>query len=293
MSGPPPELFDRRLVRWRRERAVRLEPPVDYLACRASELLVERVGDVRRRFALALAIGCHPGPLAQGLGAQIDRLILLDPSEALIRAWPGPGLVADEEALPLADDRFDLVLAGPTFHWINDLPGVLLQIRRALHPDGLLLAAVPGGETLIELRETLLQAEVEIRGGAALRVAPFADVRDLGGLLQRAGFALPVVDAETVRVTFDHPLRLLGELRRMGQGNALRERDRPLDRTVLARWSELYARRFPASGGRIAATFQFLMLAGWRPDAGQPAPSSRGSARLSLAHELGDPDRPA
>ena len=220
---------------------------------------------------------------------QIDRLVHLDPSEAVVRASAAPGLVADEEALPLADDRFDLVIASGGLHLVNDLPGTLIQIRRALRPDGLLLGALAGGDTLIELRESLLQAELEIRGGAGLRIAPFADVRDLGALLQRAGFALPVVDLETVRVTFGHPLRLLHDLRHMGQGNPLSERSRrPLDRATLGRTIEIYARRFGTPDGRIPATFQFLMLSGWRPDPSQPVARRRGSGMLSLARELGE-----
>ncbi|MDX1540001.1 MAG: methyltransferase domain-containing protein [Geminicoccaceae bacterium] len=287
MSDSPAEVFDRRLLRRRRERAARQEPPLDYLARQASELLAERIGDVRRNFALGLAIGCHGQPLAPLIGPRIERLVAFDSGEALIRASGRDGVVGDEEALPFAAGRFDLVLGGPTFHWINDLPGTLVQIARTLRPDGLLLAAVPGGETLIELRETLLAAEIEVRGGAGLRVSPMIDVRDLGALLQRAGFALPVVDVETIRVTFESPLRLLGELRLMGQANALRERGRPLDRAVLARLVDLYARRFPAPGGRVVATFQFLMLAGWRPDPGQPVARPRGSGTISLARELG------
>lgn len=291
MSAAPPELFDRPLVRRRRERAARREPPLDYLARRASDLLAERIGDVRRRFGLALEIGCHPDSLGPLVGERIEQLVHFDASAAVVRRSPGLRVVGDEEALPFAEGRFELALAAGTFHWINDLPGTLVQIRRALRPDGLLLAAVPGGETLIELREALLEAEIEVHRGAALRISPFTDVRELGALLQRAGFALPVVDAEAVRVTFDHPLRLLSDLRLMGQGNALRERARPLDRQVLARLSEIYARRFPAPGGRIVATFQFLMLSGWRPDPGQPVARARGSGRLSLARELGRPDQ--
>lgn len=291
MSEGPPEMFDRRLVRRRRERAARRDPPLDYLSRHASELLLERVGDVRRWFALGLAIGCHAAALAPLVGPRLGGLVHLDGSESLARRVPGPAVVGDEEALPFAAGRFDLVLAGPTFHWINDLPGALVQIRRTLRPDGLLLGAVPGGETLLELRTALLEAEVEVHGGAGLRVAPFADVRDLGGLLQRAGYALPVVDAEAVRVTFDHPLQLLNELRRMGQANALRERAGPLDRAVLTRFVDIYRRRFAAPDGRVAATFEFLMLAGWRPDSGQPEPSARGSGTRSLARELGSSSR--
>jgi NADH dehydrogenase [ubiquinone] 1 alpha subcomplex assembly factor 5 len=284
-----PEVFDRGLVRRRRNRAALQEPPLDYLLRHASALLVERLFDVRRRFTLALDIGCHPEELLACLGpaGRIDELIAMDLGEALIRQRRGLALVADEEALPLAERRLDLVLACATLHWVNDLPGALLQIRRILKSDGLFLAAIPGAGTLAELREVLLEAEVEETGGAGLRIAPFADVRDAGALLQRAGFALPVADVETVTVTFDHPLALLADLRAMGQANALGERRHaPLHRRVLARMSELYLQRFGTPSGRVPASFEFLMLSGWAPDPSQPKPQPRGSARLNLAREF-------
>lgn len=284
-----PNLFDRRLVRQRRNRAALRSPPLDYLLRHASGLLAERLRDVRRRFDLALDIGCHPDEIDACLGSagRIGGLVVMDPSEAVVRGRGGMGLVADEEALPLAAASVDLVLACATLHWVNDLPGTLLQLRHVLKPDGLLLAALPGAGTLAELREVLLEAEIAERGGAALRIAPFTDVRDAGALLQRAGYALPVVDVETVTVTYDHPLKLLAELRAMGQASALSERDpRPLSRDVLVRAMDLYQRRFAAPSGRVPASFQFLMLAGWAPDPSQPQPRPRGSARLGLAREL-------
>lgn len=284
-----PEVFDRGLVRRRRNRAALQQPPLDYLLRHASALLVERLFDVRRRFALALDIGCHPEELAACLGpaGRIDELVAMDLGEAVIRQRPGRALVADEEALPFAEHRLDLVLACATLHWVNDLPGALLQIRRTLKPDGLFLAAVPGAGTLGELREVLLEAEVEEVGGAGLRIAPFVDVRDAGALLQRAGFALPVVDVDTVTVTYDHPLKLLAELRLMGQASAVGGRGHaPLHRRVLERMSDLYVRRFGSPSGRVPASFQFLMLSGWAPDPSQPKPQPRGSARLNLAREL-------
>lgn len=284
-----PNLFDRRLVRQRRNRAALRSPPLDYLLRHASGLLAERLRDVRRRFDLALDIGCHPDEIDACLGSagRIGGLVVMDPSEAVVRGRGGMGLVADEEALPLAAASVDLVLACATLHWVNDLPGTLLQLRHVLKPDGLFLAALPGAGTLAELREVLLEAEVGERGGAALRIAPFTDVRDAGALLQRAGYALPVVDVETVTVTYDHPLKLLAELRAMGQTSALSERDPgPLTRAVLVRAMDLYQRRFAAPSGRVPASFQFLMLAGWAPDPSQPQPRPRGSARLGLAREL-------
>jgi NADH dehydrogenase [ubiquinone] 1 alpha subcomplex assembly factor 5 len=239
---------------------------------------------VRRSFALALDLGGHALPVAAAALAagQIGRLVALAEAPNAERSRPHDRVVGDSEALPFADGSFDLVLSSGVLHSVNDLPGTLLQVRRALKPDGLFLAALPGGDTLIELRETLLAAESEITGGASLRVSPFVDVRAAGALLQRAGFALPVVDLESVTVTYDDPFRLLAELRAMGQTNTLSERAPPLTRPVLARMSELYRSRFADARGRIRATFQFLMLSGWRPDPSQPQPKRRGSGRISL-----------
>jgi hypothetical protein len=177
---------------------------------------------------------------------------------------------------------------------VNDLPGVLAQVRRALKPDGLLLAAMLGGNTLFELRTALLAAEEEVEGGASPRVAPFADVRDLGGLLQRAQFALPVVDAETVVVTYADPLALMRELRGMGAANVLRARSRkPLRRATLLRSLEIYAQRFGLAGGRIPATFEILTLTGWAPHESQQKPLQPGSAKMRLADALRTTEHPA
>ncbi len=178
-------------------------------------------------------------------------------------------------------------------HWVDDLPGTLAQIRHALKPDGLFLAAVPGGSTLHELREALMRAELEQSGGAGPRVAPFTDVRDAGGLLQRAGFAMPIVDVETITVTYDHPLKLLRDLRAMGETSVLSDRPRvPLTRTTLMRALEIYPEMFGDERGRVPATFQILMLSGWKPHPDQPQPARRGSGRINLAEALGAPDAP-
>jgi SAM-dependent methyltransferase len=174
-----------------------------------------------------------------------------------------------------------------SLHLLNDIPGALIQIRRALKPDGLFLAAVLGGRTLHELREALSVAEEEIDGGVSPRVAPFADVRDYGGLLQRAGFALPVTDVDVVEVTYASALDLMRELKGMGASNVLTLRRRtPLKREILMRACEIYAQRFPVNGGRITATFEIIHLTGWAPDASQPKPLQPGSARKRLADAL-------
>jgi SAM-dependent methyltransferase len=195
--------------------------------------------------------------------------------------------VADEEALPFAEGSFDLVASALSLHWTNDLPGVLVQIRRALAPDGLLLAALVGGQSLNELRTALTSAEAELTGGASPRVAPFADVRDLGQLLQRAGFALPVTDLEPIIVRYSSMFALMRDLRAMGATNALTERSRvPLRRAVLMRAAEIYADRFADPDGRIRATFDIIWLSGWAPHESQQKPLAPGSARMRLADAL-------
>jgi NADH dehydrogenase [ubiquinone] 1 alpha subcomplex assembly factor 5 len=248
--------------------------------------------DVRRRFPLALEIGCHTGQLARALGGQapVDQLVQADLAPGMARRAGGLRVVADEELLPFGGARFDVALSCFSLHWVNDLPGTLAQVAHALKPDGLFLAALPGGTTLVELREALLRAELEVEGGASLRIAPFVELRDAGGLLQRAGLALPIVDLETIRVTYDHPLKLLGELRRMGEASALApEHRRPLRRRTLQRACEIYRELFADAAGRVPATFQVLMLSGWKPGSDQPQPLRRGSGQVNLAKALGVP----
>jgi SAM-dependent methyltransferase len=287
----PAMLFDRRLLGLRRARAAPALPGFDFLIREAAVRLAERLGDVRREFPLALVLGCHTGQLAAALRgkAQIGQLIQADLSYDMVRRAHGPRLAADEEALPVGPACLDLVLSCFSLHWVNDLPGTLAQIRYALKPDGLFLAIMPGGTTLFELREALLRAELEVAGGAAPRVSPFVDVREGGMLLQRAGFALPVADVDTVTVTYDHPLKLIAELRAMGEANALAERGRTLDRATLWRACEIYQELFGDRANRIPATFQLLTLSGWAPAPGQPQPIRRGAGRVNLAEALGVP----
>jgi SAM-dependent methyltransferase len=220
-------------------------------------------------------------------------VVSAEAAPALLARCPHPKVGADEELLPFGDGVLDLVVSALALHHVNDLPGTLAQIRRALKPDGLLLAAMLGGETLRELREAFLVAEAEVEGGASPRVAPFADIRDLGGLLQRAGFALPVADAETVTVTYATPLDLMRELRRMGATNALVARRRtPLKRATLLRAAEVYIERFGADG-RAPATFEIATLTGWVPHESQQKPLRPGSATVRLADALGTTERKA
>jgi NADH dehydrogenase [ubiquinone] 1 alpha subcomplex assembly factor 5 len=283
-------IFDRRLQRRRRERAAPGLGAVDFLIRETAGRLAERLADVRRRFALALELGCHTGQLAAALGAgsPIGRLVQTDLAVAMAQRAPGLRLVADEELLPFGPERFDLVLSCLSLHRVNDLPGTLAQTGYVLRPDGLLLAALFGGTTLLELREALLRAELEIKGGAGLRVSPFVELRDAGALLQRAGFALPIVDVETIVATYDHPLKLMRELRLMGEANALVDRPRePLPRATLLRACEIYQELFAGPAGRVPATFQILMLSGWKPGPDQPQPLRRGSGHVNLARALG------
>ena len=245
---------------------------------------------MRRSFPLAANIGAHHGVVSRAIRgvAGVENVIELDASVELLRKAPGQRVVADEEALPFADGSLDLAVSGLSLQLVNDLPGALLQIRRALRPDGLLLASLLGGATLKELREAWIAAEAEISGGASPRVAPFADVRDMGTLLQRAGFALPVVDSETLTVTYANPLALMQEIKAMGASNMLCARRRtPVTRGLMLRAAEIYAERFAAGDGRVPATFEILTLTAWAPDDSQPKPLRPGSAQTRLADALG------
>jgi len=286
-----PILFDRALLRSRRRRAGALAAS-GFLLERVAEDATDRIATVLRRFELALDLGTPGDGLRRALIAsgKVGTVIAAD---ALIdRAFHDDestlAVVCDEEALPFRDSSLDLVVSGLSLQFVNDLPGTLVQIRRALKPDGLFLAALIGGDTLSELRQAFATAEAEIENGVSPRVAPFADVRDLGSLLQRAGFALPVTDVDRFTVRYASPLALMHDLRRMGAANALVERSRrPLKRAVLARMMEDYGARFADADGRIRATFEIMWLSGWAPHESQQQPLKPGSAKTRLAEALG------
>jgi NADH dehydrogenase [ubiquinone] 1 alpha subcomplex assembly factor 5 len=288
------QIFDRRLLMRRRDRVAAGAATHDFLLARVADDLAERLGAVNRRFPLAASLGAYHGLVGRRL-RQLPGIELVTDVEAsprLLAQCDGPRLQADEEALPFAEASLDLVVSGLALHLVNDLPGTLIQIRRALRPDGLLLAALLGGATLTELRTAFLIAEEEMEGGASPRVAPFADVRDLGSLLQRAQFALPVVDSDTVTVTYRDPLALMLELRAMGASNPLVERSRrPLRRATLARAIEVYRERFGLSDGRVPATFEIITLTAWAPHPSQPKPLRPGSAEVRLEDVLGTRER--
>jgi NADH dehydrogenase [ubiquinone] 1 alpha subcomplex assembly factor 5 len=286
----PDRIFDRALLRQRRRRAAANADAHDFLLARVADDLAERLAIVRRTFPLAANIGAHHGLLSRRiLGiAGVESVIDLDSTPELLDQCAGVRVLADEEALPFADGSLDLAVSALALQFANDLPGALIQIRRALKPDGLLLASLLGGATLNELREAWLAAEAEVSGGASPRVAPFADVRDMGALLQRAGFALPVVDSETVTVTYAAPLALMRELKGMGAGNVLTARRKAATtRGLLLRAAEIYAERFAGPDGRVPATFEILTLTAWAPDESQPKPLRPGSAQTRLADALG------
>jgi NADH dehydrogenase [ubiquinone] 1 alpha subcomplex assembly factor 5 len=289
-------VFDRTVVRRRRERAARGWADHAFLKREIAERLVDRLGDIRRSFARGLDLGCHGDEIAKALADSpvVGELVRADLGLGFARLADGPALVADEEALPFAPASFDLVLSAMTLHWVNDLPGTLIQIVRSLKPDGLFLGAMLGGGTLWQLRQALAEAESEVEGGLSARVSPFADLRDAAGLLQRAGFAMPVADSETIEVEYESALALMRDLSAMGEGNAIAERRRGLARrATLMRAAEIYGRRFAAPSGRVMSSFEILYLHGWAPHASQPKALRPGSAAQRLAEALGGVERSA
>ncbi len=289
------QVFDRRAVQAHRNRAASNLAAHDFLFREAADRLADRLLDCRRDFPLALDIGSHGGILAEVLGSRggVQTLVQADLSPRLAAQGSGLRLAADEEYLPFALKSFDLVMSALSLHWVNDLPGALIQLRRCLKPDGLFVATILGGDSLWELRESLLRAEAEIEGGASPRISPFAELADGASLLQRAGFALPVADGEQLTVTYPDALTLMRELRGMGENNAGVDRRRNFSRrTTLLRAAEIYRERFGDRNGRIPATFQFITLTGWRPHPSQPRALRPGSAKTRLADALGTVERP-
>jgi SAM-dependent methyltransferase len=276
--------FDRRTVRAHRARASATH---DFLIREIADRLADRLDDVTRKFTVALDLGCHAGELAAKLGRRAPTLVQADACEALVRRASGLRVVADEEVQPFAEGAFDLVVSSLSLHWTNDLPGALVQARRALKPDGLFLAAMLGGETLRELRQCLIEAEAMVAGGASPRVSPMVDLRDAAGLLQRAGFALPVADLDELTLTYADPFALMRELRGLGETNALRLRTKGFTRrAVLLEAARLTVDRFGSDDGRIPATFQVVWLVGWAPHESQPKPLPRGSGKTPLGEAL-------
>ena len=289
----PPQIFDRDLLERRRARIAASASAHDFLLERIATEFAERLTAVRRVFPVMADIGAHHGVMGRALHATagLERLISIENTPGLLAQCHGTRVAGDLESLPLAPASVDLAVSALALHLTNDLPGALTQIRRAVKPDGLFMGCLLGGATLRELREAWLVAEAELTGGASPRVAPFADVRDLGGLLQRAGFALPVVDSETLTVTYATPFALMAEIKAMGASNMLVERSRrPVTRRLVARAAEVYTERFGLANGRVPATFEVITLTAWVPHESQPKPLRPGSATSSLADALGVPE---
>ena len=298
MSSPP-RLFDRSLLAARRNRAAKETQnggfaQAQFLRDRSIEDTLLTLAAINRRFDLALDMSAADGGFGRALAtsdaaAKVGLLVEGELSQQLSARQSGPArVIMDEEWLPFADDRLNLIVSVLGLHNVNDLPGVLVQVRRALTPDGLFIGTLFGGETLKELRGCLMEAELEVRGGYGPRIAPFAEGPDLIDLLKRTGFSMPVVDSDRVEVSYEHPLRLLADLRAMGEGNVLADRPRKgLNRAILQRMAELYVKRFADAEGRVTATFEIITLSGWKPHESQQKPLKPGSAKTRLADALG------
>jgi NADH dehydrogenase [ubiquinone] 1 alpha subcomplex assembly factor 5 len=289
-------LFDRRLLRARRARFAHELQEHEFLFAHVASEIAGRLEAVLHAFPLALDLGAHHGVLGRAVAElpSVGSVIYAELSEVLAARCPGPTLVCDEELLPFASESLDLVVSGLALHFVNDLPGALTQVRQVLRPDGLFMAAILGGRSLNELREALLVAEAEGHGGVSPRVAPFADIRALGALLQRAGFALPVADTEMLTVTYPSPRALMHELRGMGASNALLARSKaPLPRRTLERAEDIYRERHGTPDRRVVASFEIVYLSGWAPHASQQKPLKPGSATKRLADALGTTEHAA
>jgi len=271
----PYALFDRQRVKRHRNRAAEYFAANDFLLREMSSRMADRLPDIKRTFPSVLDLGAHNGLLADYLPEEsgIELLVQADLSEEMIAAAPGLRVVADEEFLPFAAHSFDLVVSVGSLHWVNDLPGALAQINRVVKPGGLFLAMLPGGETLKELRQSLEQAELHISGGMSPRISPFVDVRDAGSLLQRAGFEMPVTDSEILTISYDNPLKLLQDMRGMGESNALLTSMKGFTRRpVLFSALEYYQKHFSDADARMTATFEIVTMTAWKPE----APSDAG-----------------
>lgn len=257
--------------RIRLDRAARDYANADFLQRRAAEDVAERLAPIMRDFPVAVDLSARTGAFREALErgdakGRVGFLVEADLSHRMLQGRAGARVVLDEERLPFSDASLDLIVSTLGLHWTNDVVGALIQARRALKPDGLFIGAFLGGVTLTELRQSLVAAESEILGGAGSRVSPFADTADAAGLLQRAGFSMPVADVDTVTVTYDHPLKLLFDLRQMGETSVLADRHpKKLTRALMTRAFEIYFERFRDEDGRIPATFEIITLTGWAP----------------------------
>lgn len=290
--SPPPQLFDCARVARNRDRASFDYRDYAFLKGRESNQLLERLQDSPRKFSRALDLWAHDGQASEALKKSgiVNQITALESSPNMIERLQSQqfdAVLSEGETLPFEPGTFDLVTSVLALHWINDLPGMLNQVRTVLKPDGLFLACLFGGGTLNELRAALIEAESELTGGISPRLSPLPSLQDMAGLLQRARFALPVADIERVTVRYQHPMKLLQDLKGMGEQAAFAPRQgqarRPLSRRILARMSEIYAERFSDPDGRVRASFDIIWLSGWAPAANQPQPLKPGSGKFSLA----------
>ena len=284
-QGGPPQIFDRHLLRIRKSRAAAGMERTTFLLDHVATDLAERLSLINRRFALGLDLGAHGTRLADAIGqtGKVTRLLRAPIIPELAGPADDNGIAGDEDTLGQGPASLDLIVSALGLQLVNDLPGTLAQIRRALKPDGLFLAAMLGGRSLEQLRAAFASAEIAVTGGLSPRVAPFADVRDLGALLQRAGFALPVTDSDSLTVTYPDPLALMRDLKAMGASNMLTDRRKTLmRRDLLAAACHQYRQQFGLPDGRVPATFEIVTLTGWAPDASQQQPLRPGSAKASL-----------
>ncbi len=287
-----PQIFDRQKHARNRSRISSTFKEYAFLKDRVSRDLIERLHDTSHMFTSGVELGAHDGRLSAALidDPKVKQMLVTDISPDMIALAANRGLetqIADEEHLPFENAQFDLAISALSLHWVNDLPGALIQIKKTLKPDGLFLGALFGAGTLSELRDCLVSAETEIRGGVSPRLSPLPGLSDLAGLMQRAGFALPVVDKDTVTVRYGSPLKLLHDLKGMGEQAAFRRgMAQPFSRRILMRAMELYVENYADPDGRIRATFEIVYLSGWAPAPHQPQPKRPGSAKVSLADAI-------
>ncbi|MCK5424535.1 MAG: methyltransferase domain-containing protein [Emcibacter sp.] len=285
-SDNPAIVFDRQALRRNRDKAADNFESCGFLVTEVADRLYDKYRDIKRDFNNILDLGCHDGALAKLLK---DKFVInQDLSQKFLGACHGARVQADEELLPYKPQSLDLVLSNLSLHWVNDLPGCLAQIKQALKPDGLFLCAMLGGETLTELRQSMMAAEVNIRGGISPRISPFVDVRDAGALLQRAGFALPVIDTDRITVTYENAFKLMQELRGMGEGNILSKRFRGLTSPrVMMEMAKIYQEKFIDHRDRINVTFDIIYMMGWSPHESQQQPLKPGQGKVSLTDVFG------
>ena len=285
-----PQIFERKQLRRNRDRCAKSFKDHNFLFKWVEQELLDRLGDIKHNFHNVLQIGARTSNnFTSNIieTAHIQSLSTMDITEKLLKNHKEPTILGDEESLPFAQNTIDMVLSALSIHVVNDLPGCLMRINRVLKADGLFLAAMFGGETLHELRQSLTHAELEIKGGASPRIAPFADKKQMGDLLQRAGFALPVVDSDMISVTYDTMFDLLHDLRGMGESNIITARDKSYTgRNFFTEAERYYAKHFSEPDGRIHASFEIIFLIGWSPHSSQQQPLKPGSATYKLEEIL-------